>query len=69
MNPVGEIERGWISERAFFLFFLWELERERERERERRERYEGKVKEDFVYPVLGIYAEYKIYHIVKEKEF
>ena len=25
--------------------------------------------EDFVYPVLGIYAEYKIYHIVKEKEF
>ena len=65
MNPVEEIERGWISERAFFFSF----ERERERERERRERYEGKVKEDFVYPVLGIYAEYKIYHIVKEKEF
>ena len=57
--------------RELFFFFSFEnyRERERERERERRERYEGKVKEDFVYPVLGIYAEYKIYHIVKEKEF
>ena len=58
-----------MRELIFFFFPLRIRERERERERERRERYEGKVKEDFVYPVLGIYAEYKIYHIMKEKEF
>ena len=38
MNPVGEIERGWISERAFFFFFPLRIrEREREREREKGE--------------------------------